>query len=135
MLHRNVTWQIKMCLTSKAPSTSYSINFITQSVSSFRSTRPYHGNLFCCGTEIITSNPSLSQFFTWNPSFSLMPHIRLTILISAAEVPSHFLFLQARSHFHVTYHSTHNCCTISPCTNCLNLFHPIRILVSTVEML
>ena len=29
------------------PSTSYSIHFFTQSVSSFRSTCPYHHNLFC----------------------------------------------------------------------------------------
>jgi len=30
-----------------------------------------------------------------------------------AEVPPHFLFLQARSHFHATYYFAHNCCTIS----------------------
>ena len=30
------------------PSTSYSIHFFTQSVSSFRSTCPYHRNLFSC---------------------------------------------------------------------------------------
>ena len=30
------------------PSTSYSIHFFTQPVSSFRSTCPYHRNLFCC---------------------------------------------------------------------------------------
>jgi len=30
------------------PSTSYSIHFFTQSVSSFRNTCPYHHNLFCC---------------------------------------------------------------------------------------
>jgi len=61
-----------------APSTSYSIHFFTQSLSSFCSTCPYHRNLFCCSTEIISSNPSLSL----NPllgtlSFSLMPHIQL----------------------------------------------------------
>jgi len=42
------------------PSTSYSIHFFTQSVSSFRSTCPYHRNLFCCGINIISSIPSLS---------------------------------------------------------------------------
>jgi len=31
-----------------APSASYSIHFFTQSFSSFRSTCPYHCNLFCC---------------------------------------------------------------------------------------
>ena len=35
------------------PSTSYSIHFFTQSVSSFRSTCPYHRNLFCCSISII----------------------------------------------------------------------------------
>ena len=43
-----------------APSTSYSIRFFTQSLSSFRSTCPYHRNLFCCSTEIMSSNPSVS---------------------------------------------------------------------------
>jgi len=41
------------------PSTSYSIHFIAQSVSSFRNTRPYHRNLFCCSINIIPSIPSL----------------------------------------------------------------------------
>ena len=36
-------------------STSYSIHFFTQSVSSFRSTCPYHCNLFCCSISIISS--------------------------------------------------------------------------------
>jgi len=36
-----------------APTTSYSINFFTQSLSPFCSTCPYHCNLFCCNTEII----------------------------------------------------------------------------------
>ena len=51
-----------------APSTSYSIHFSTQSLSSFRSTSLYHCNLFCCSTEIMASNDSLllSQPFTWN---------------------------------------------------------------------
>jgi len=35
------------------PSTSYSIHFFTESVSSFRSTCPYHCNLFCCSFNII----------------------------------------------------------------------------------
>jgi len=42
-----------------APSTSYSIHFFTQSLSSFCSTCPYHHNLFCHSTEIMSSNPSL----------------------------------------------------------------------------
>jgi len=82
-----------------APSTSYSIHFFTKSLSSFHSICPYHCNLFCCSTEITSSNPSLSL----NPlletlSCSLMLHIHLTILISAHGV------LQARSHFQATYY-------------------------------
>jgi len=42
------------------PSTSYSIHFFTQSVSSFHNTGPYHHNLFCCSINIISSIPSLS---------------------------------------------------------------------------
>ena len=41
-------------------STSYSIHFFTQSVSSFRSTCPNHCDLFCCTINIISSIPSLS---------------------------------------------------------------------------
>ena len=36
-----------------------SIHFFTKSLSSFRSTCPYHRNLFCCSTEIMSSNPTL----------------------------------------------------------------------------
>jgi len=43
-----------------APSTSYSIHFFTQSLSSFCNTCPFHRNLFCCSTKIMSSNPSLS---------------------------------------------------------------------------
>ena len=43
-----------------APFTSYSIHFFTQSLSSFLNTCPYHRSLFCCSTEIMSSNPSLS---------------------------------------------------------------------------
>ena len=38
------------------PSTSYSIHFFTQSVSSFHSTCQYHRNLFCCSINIISSS-------------------------------------------------------------------------------
>jgi len=34
--------------------------FFTQSLSSFCNTYPYHHNLFCCGTKIMSSIPSLS---------------------------------------------------------------------------
>jgi len=38
-----------------APSTSYSIDFFIQSLSSFCSRCPYHRNLFCCSTDIMLS--------------------------------------------------------------------------------
>jgi len=77
-----------------APSTSYSIHFFTQSLPSFHSTCPYHHNLFHCSTKIMSSKPILSL----NPllgtlSCSLMPHIHLTILISACLLKFHFIFL------------------------------------------
>jgi len=46
-----------------APSTSYSIHFFTQSLSSFCNTCSYHHNLFRYSTEIMSSNPSLSLSF------------------------------------------------------------------------
>jgi len=48
-----------LCYTSW-PGTLNFIHFFAQSLSSFRSTCPYHCNLFCCSTEIMSSNPSLS---------------------------------------------------------------------------
>ena len=44
------------------PSTSYSIHFFTQSVSSFRSTCPYHRNLFYCSINIIVIFLSLTKY-------------------------------------------------------------------------
>jgi len=43
-----------------APSTLYSIHFFTQLLPSFHNICPYHRNLFCCNTEIMSPNPSLS---------------------------------------------------------------------------
>ena len=64
----------------------------------------------------LSSNRSLSL----NPllgtqSCSLMPHIHLTILISAHRSATSFSFLWARSHFYAAYYFyfAHNCCTIS----------------------
>jgi len=80
-----------------APSTSYFIHFFTESLSSLRSTCPYHHNLFCCSTKIMTSNPSLSL----NPllgtlSCSLMKHINLTILISVCWSTTAFSFFMGQ---------------------------------------
>jgi len=66
------------------PSTSYSIHFFTESVSAFRSTCPYHRNLFCYSINIISSIPSLSlNSLLGTLSFVLTLQIHLTILISA----------------------------------------------------
>jgi len=67
-----------------APFASYSVHFVTQSLSSFHSICPYHCNLLCCSTKIMSSYPSLFLSpLLGTPSFSLVPHIRLTILIFA----------------------------------------------------
>jgi len=94
------------------PSTSYSVHFFTQSWSYLLNTCPYHHRLFCCNTSAMSSTPSLSlSSLLGNLSFSLMPHVHLTILISARWSATTFLSLQARSHFHATYCFAHNCCT------------------------
>jgi len=65
-------------------STSYSIHFFTQSVSSLHNTYLYHCNLFCSSINIISSIPSLSlNFLLGTLSFTLTLHIHMTILISA----------------------------------------------------
>ena len=62
------------------PSTSYSIHFFTQSVSSFYNICPYHRNLFCYSINIISSIPILSfNSLLGTLSFVLTLHIHLTI--------------------------------------------------------
>ena len=90
------------------PSTSYSIHFFTQSVSSFHSTCPYHHNLFCCSINTI-SIPSLSlNSLLGILSFTLTLHIHLTTLISAGWSATSFSFLTGRFSLRVAYY-THNC--------------------------
>jgi len=79
--------------------------FFNQSLSSFRNICPYHHNLFCCITEIMSSNPSLSLN-------RLLGTLSCSLISLPAEVPLQFPFLRARSHFHATYYIAHNC-TIS----------------------
>ena len=76
------------------PLASYSMHFFTQSSSSSCTTCPYHCSLFCCHTDAMSSIPnlSLSSLFG-NLSFSLTPHIHLTILISARWSATSFSFL------------------------------------------
>jgi len=66
-------------------SISYAIHFFTQSVSSFRSTCPYHRNLFCCGISIISSIPSLSLH---PDSYLLNGHVTLSCLGLVLASPS-----------------------------------------------
>jgi len=80
-----------------AHSTSYSIHFFTQSLSSFRSICPYYCNLFWCRTEIISSNPTLFlNHLLGTLSCSLTPYIHLTILISARWSATSFSFLMVQ---------------------------------------
>jgi len=66
-------------LAGMQPSTSYSIRFFTQSVSSFHNTCWYHRSLFCCSTKIISSIPNLSvNSLLGTLSFTLTSHIHLT---------------------------------------------------------
>jgi len=98
---------------------------------------------FMCLTVLfynIFPGPLWSSSWSWTLYFIL--HDICIIPISAsllAEVPPHFLSLQDRTHFHATYCFTfaHNTLPliindtsllVSSGTNCLNLFHPIRIL-------
>jgi len=141
--HKLVLYQ-KWLYIGYKPSTSYSIHFFTQSLSSFRKTWPYHRNLFCCCTKIISSIPSLSlNFLLGTLSFTLTLHIHLTILISARWSATSFSFLPG----HVSLLCSILLSTqllyglpllisdisllVSSGANCLNLFNPIPILAST----
>jgi len=126
------------------PSTSYSIHFFTQSVSSFCNICPYHCNLFCCSINIISSIPSLSlDSLLGTVSFILTLHIHLTILISARCSPISFSFLAGQVSLpcsillrtqlllSLTLLINDISLLVSYGTTCRNLFHPIRILAST----
>jgi len=77
-----------------ASSTSYSMHFFTQSLSSFCNTCPCHRSLLCCSTKIMSSNPSLSLYRLLGIlSCSFTSHIHLTILISARWSATSFSFL------------------------------------------
>jgi len=124
------------------PSTSYSIHFFTQSVSSF------------CNTSVATCFPVVPRLYNLflvflSPpclellSFTLTSHIHLTIRISARWSATSFSFLTGQ----VSLPCSILLCTqllyslpllindisllVSSDTNCLNLFHPVQILAST----
>jgi len=119
-----------------APSTLYCIHFFTQSSSSFRSTCPYHCNLFCCSTEIMSSNPSLSLNPLLGTLFcSLMLHMHLTILISARWSATSFSFfmdhvslpfnvlLLTQLLYNLPLTINDISLLVSSSTICLNIFH------------
>ena len=101
ILHVQVSW-LGVFLHNLSPSPLWStrwsgtlhfIHFFIQSLSSFCNTCPYHHNLFCCSTEIMSSNPNLSHnSLLGTLSFTLTSHIHQTILISAIKslnIPPH----------------------------------------------
>jgi len=112
-----------------APSTSY------EPLPSFHTSSPYNRNLCCCPS--LSLNPLLGTV-----PCSLMLHIHLSILISAHWSATSFSFLTGQVslscnillHTQMLYNLplTINdiALLVSYGTNCLNLFHPIRILVS-----
>ena len=118
------------------PFTSYSMHFLTQSSSTFCSTCPYHRSLFCCNTNAMSSIPSLSlSSLLGDLSFSLTPHIQLTILISACWSATSFSFLTGQvslpCNILLPLIINDTSLLVSSGTNCLNLFQPIRILAFT----
>jgi len=110
----------------------------------FHSIWPYHHNLFCCTTEIISSNPGLSlNSLLGTLSFSLTPHIHWTILISACWSVTSFSFLTSQVSllcnillrtqllYNLLLTINNISLLVSNRTNCLNSCHPIQILAST----
>jgi len=70
---------------------------------------PICRNLFCCSPTLVSLSTLYLEFYlVASCHTSILPFSSLP-----SEVPPHFRFLQARSHFHATYCFAHNCCTIS----------------------
>jgi len=102
-------------------------------------TCPYRSSLFCCNTNATSSIPNLSlSSLLGNLSFSLMPHIHLTILISAHWSAITFSFLVGQISlpcnmllrtellYNLPLIINDTSLLVSTGTNCLNLFQPIR---------
>ena len=113
-------------------STLYSIHFFTQSLSSFRNTCPYHRNLFCFNPSLILVSLS-----------TLCLELYLAILISALWSATSFSFLtgqvslrcnillRTQLPYNLPLAVNDMSLLVSNGTECLNLFHPIQILVFT----
>ena len=106
-------------------------------------TTSYQRSLFCCNTNAMSSTHSLSlSSLLGSLSFNL-PHIHLTILISARWSATTFSFLTGQVSLSCTMllltQLLYNLpliirdmsLLVSSGTNCLNLFQPILILAST----
>jgi len=98
-----------------APSTSHSIHFFTQSLSSCRSRCPYTiATCFpvvprLCHLNLVSlSTLYLELYLVTSHHTSILPFSSLP-----SEVPPHLPFLWVRSHFHATYYFAHNRCTNS----------------------
>ena len=126
------------------PSTSYSMHFFTQSSSSFRSTCPYQRSLFCCNINAMSSTPSLSlSSLLRSLSFSLTPHIYLTILISTRWSATTFSFLtgqvslpcnmllRTKLLYNLPLIIKDTSLLVSSGTSCLNLFQPIHLITNS----
>jgi len=117
------------------PSTSYSIHFFTQSLTSFCSTCLYHRKLFCCSTKFMSSNHNLSTLYLelYLLATHLSDHSHLWPL------KCHLIFLSYEPGFTSMQHAvSHTTAVESPCltindtsllvsngTKYLNLLHPI----------
>jgi len=124
-----------------APSTSYSIHFFAQSLSFF--TACAHTITTCSAVVLRLHHLILASLYLELLSFSLMPHIYLTILISACRSATSFSFLtgQVSLPCNILLHTQrlynlpltiNDISLLVSCgTNCLNLFQLIRILAST----
>ena len=76
-------------------------------------TWPYQRSLFCCNTNAMSSTPSLSlSSLLGSLSFSLTPHIHLTILISARWSATTFSFLKGQVSLGGLNNNNNNSCSI-----------------------
>jgi len=67
-LHNHVLFGLPLGL---EPTTSCSMHFFTQSLSSFRNTCPYHRSLFCCSSDVMSTMTSLSLNSLFETFFQL----------------------------------------------------------------
>ena len=99
---------------------------------------------FCCNTNAMPFISSLSlSSLLGNLSFSLVPHIHLTILISARWSATTFsgqvslpcnMLLHTLLLYNLPLIISDTSLLVSNGTNCLNLFQPIRVLASTAAL-